>query len=397
MKKRIFALILTIVIALSCVTMAFAATPVIKKTKYEGSGIVEVDFQKAVQYKNAKVTVKDSNKKSYTVTIKEKDSDDIKFYVKGIKSSSKYTYNISGVRSGKSGSYVTVSGTFTTPSAKLAVKKAAYDSKDKELEIDFNSKVQYKNLKVTVKDANGKTYTTKVVDKDDDELDVSIKGLAAGKKYTYTISGIRKKGTTTYGSLSGTFSTPAAATAKLAVKKAAYDSKDKELEFDFNSKVQYKNLKVTVKDANGKTYTTKVVDKDDDELDVSIKGLAAGKKYTYTISGIRKKGTTTYGSLSGTFSTPAAATKPSIKKVEYDKKDKELEIDFNSKVQYKNLKVTVKDTKGKAYTVKVLEKDNDSIDTRVTLTKGTKYTVTVSGVRLANKGSYISVSKTFTA
>ncbi|MCM1365166.1 MAG: hypothetical protein NC122_10090 [Faecalibacterium sp.] len=398
MKRKILALVLTVIIALSCVTVSFAATPVIKKTAYKGSGVVEVDFQKNVQYKNVKVTVKDSNKKSYTVTIKEKDSDDIKFYVKSIKSSTKYTYSISGVRSGKSGNYVTVSGSFTTPAAstKLTVKKAAYDSKDKELELDFSAKVQYKNLKVTVKDSAGKTYTTKVVDKDDDELDISVKGLAAGKKYTYTVSGIRKKGASSYGSLTGTFTTPAAST-KLTVKKAAYDSKDKELELDFSAKVQYKNLKVTVKDSAGKTYTTKVVDKDDDELDISVKGLAAGKKYTYTVSGIRKKGASSYGSLTGTFTTPAASTKPTIKSAKYDREDKELEVDFSTKVQYKNLKVTVKDSKGKSYTVKITEKENDSLELRVTLTKGTKYTVTVSGVSLYNKGNYVSVSKTFTA
>ncbi|MCM1392595.1 MAG: Ig-like domain-containing protein, partial [Ruminococcus sp.] len=99
----------------------------------------------------------------------------------------------------------------------------------------------------------------------------------------------------------------------------------------------------------------------------------------------------------GTFTTPAASTKPTIKSAKYDREDKELEVDFSTKVQYKNLKVTVKDSKGKSYTVKITEKENDSLELRVTLTKGTKYTVTVSGVSLYNKGNYVSVSKTFTA
>lgn len=204
MKKRIFALILTILIALSCATVSFAATPVIKKTEYKGNGIVEVDFQKNVQYKSAKVTVKDSNKKNCTVTIKEKDNDDLKFYVKGIKNSTKYTYSISGIRSGKSGKYVTVSGSFTTPSAKLAVKKAVYNSKDKELEIDFNSKVQYKNLKVTVKDANGKAYTVNTTEIENNSIETRV-SLTRGKKYTVTVSGVRLANNGSYTSVSKTF------------------------------------------------------------------------------------------------------------------------------------------------------------------------------------------------
>jgi len=398
MKKKIFALIVAAIIAVSTIVPAFAATPVIKKTEYEGSGIVEVDFKKNVQYKNAKVTVKDSAGKSYTASIKSKDSDDLKFYVKSIKAGKTYTYKISGVRSGGSGNYVSVSGTFKTPAAvtKLAVKSAKYDKSDKELEIDFNTKVQYKNLKVTVKDSAGKSYSVKIREKDNDELTVYIKGLAAGKTYTYKISGIRKSGSGSYGSLSGTFKTPAAVT-KLAVKSAKYDKSDKELEIDFNTKVQYKNLKVTVKDSAGKSYSVKIREKDNDELTVYIKGLAAGKTYTYKVSGIRKSGSGSYGSLSGTFKTPAAVTKAAIKAVKYDRSDKELEVDFNAKVQYKNLKVTVKNSAGKACSVKILERDNDSLELRTTLTKGAKYTVTVSGVRLSGKGSYTSVSKTFTA
>lgn len=302
MKKRILTLVLAVILIISTASFAFAATPTIKKTSYKGSGIVEVDFAKDVQYKNLKVTVTDSAKKSYTVTVKEKDKDDVKFYVKGIKSSTKYTYKISGVRNSGSGSYITLTGTFTTP---------------------------------------------------------------------------------------------AATTASLKVKKVSYDSADKELEFDFSTKVQYKNLKVTVTDSAKKSYKTTIVEKDNDELDVRVSGLSEGKSYTYKITGIRKSGTSAYVTLSGTFKTPQK--KLAIKKAEYDREDKELEIDFSTKVQYKNLKVTVKDSAGKACKVTVAEKDNDSIELRATLKKGAKYTVTVSGVRISGSGNYVSLSKTFAA
>ena len=73
-------------------------------------------------------------------------------------------------------------------------------------------------------------------------------------------------------------------------------------------------------------------------------------------------------------------------------------MDFNRKVQYKSLKVTVKDSKGKSYTTKLREKDNDSLEIYVKgLKYGSKYTITVSGVRPSGSGSYGKVSKTFTA
>ena len=58
----------------------------------------------------------------------------------------------------------------------------------------------------------------------------------------------------------------------------------------------------------------------------------------------------------------------------------------------------VKDSAGKSYTAKILEKDSDEMEVRVSgLKKGTKYTVKVSGVRLKSAGgSYGSVSKSIT-
>ena len=61
------------------------------------------------------------------------------------------------------------------------------------------------------------------------------------------------------------------------------------------------------------------------------------------------------------------------------------------------MKVTVKDSAGKACKVTVAEKDNDSIELRASLKNGSKYTVTVSGVRISGSGNYVSLSKTFTA
>ena len=154
MKKKLLALVVSVMTIMATTVPALAATPTIQKTEYEGSGYVEVDFTRNVQYKSAKVTVKDSSGKKYTATIKKKDNDDLLFYVKNIKAGKKYTYTISGVRTGRSGSYKKVSGKFTVPAKnKVTIKSLDYDREDRELEIDFASKVLYKSAKVTVKDS----------------------------------------------------------------------------------------------------------------------------------------------------------------------------------------------------------------------------------------------------
>lgn len=205
MLKRIVALFL-VVMTLTMSMPALAATPVIKKTEYEGSGYVEVDFKKNVQYKNAKVTVKDSSGKKYTAKITEKDSDDMTFKINSFKTGKTYTYTISGVRSGKSGKYVSIKGTVKIPAAKkVTIKELEYDRGDRELELEFNRKVQYKSLKVTVKDSSGNKYTTKILDKENDGLEIYVKGLKKGKKYTVTVSKVRPSGSGTYKSVSKTF------------------------------------------------------------------------------------------------------------------------------------------------------------------------------------------------
>ena len=205
MKKFVSAL-LALVMMLSIAVPAMAATPTIKKAEYEGSGYVEVDFKKDVQYKKAKVTVKDSSGKSYKASIKEKDEDDLTFKVSSIAAGKTYKYTISGVRSGKSGKYVSVSGTFKVPEAKkVSIKELDFDYGDKELEIEFSGKVQYKNLKVKVKDSKGKSYTVKLREKDSDSLEVRVSGLKKNKKYTVTVSGVRPKGSGSYGSVSSSF------------------------------------------------------------------------------------------------------------------------------------------------------------------------------------------------
>lgn len=205
MKKWIAILLALALLALNTMP-ALAAAAAIKKVEYEGSGYVEVDFKKNVKYKNAKVSVVDSDGKSYKVSIKEKDKDDLTFKVSSIAAGKTYGFVISGVRAGKSGSYGSVKGTFSVPEAKkLAIKELDYDRGDRELEIDFTTKVQYKGLKVQVKDASGKSYSVKIREKDSKGVEVRISGLEKGVTYGVKISGVCVKGSGSYGSVVGSF------------------------------------------------------------------------------------------------------------------------------------------------------------------------------------------------
>ena len=206
MKRRFLAMLLAVMLLALCASPAMAAAPKVKKTEYEGNGVVEVDYtsQKAT-YKGVKVVVKDADGKTLTAKIIEKDKDDITFKVTGLKADSKYTYTISGVRKGKSGSYGKVSGSFKTPSDDPTIKKVKYDKTDKELEIDFATKVQFKGLKVTVKNASGKALKVSKIEKGDDDLEMKVSGMKKGKKYTVTVSGVRVKGVGSYVSVKKTF------------------------------------------------------------------------------------------------------------------------------------------------------------------------------------------------
>ena len=206
MKKRMISMVLALAMILSLSVTVMAAAPVVEKTEYEGNGFVEVEFTRKVQYKNAKVTVKNAAGKKMTAIITEKDDDELTFHVKGLKSGAKYSYTISGVRAGRSGRYQSISGTFKVPNRDPLIKEIEYDAKDREMEIEFVKRVQYRNLKVTIRDAAGNTVKCRIDEKNAKEIELVIPGgLKHGAKYTVTISGIRPRGSGSYGTVQGIF------------------------------------------------------------------------------------------------------------------------------------------------------------------------------------------------
>lgn len=180
------------------------------------------------------------------------------------------------------------------------------------------------------------------------------------------------------------------------IRKAEYEDNGR-VEVDFNSRVSYQNVKVTVKDDKGAGYSTRINEKDNDDLTFTIRNFKTGRTYTYTISGVRKNGEKSYGKVTGKVTIPAPSTTPKVKEVDYDRNDKEVEFEFAAKVQWKGAKVTITDG-SKNYVTRIIEKDSDSIEVKVSkLTPGKKYTYKISGVSIKNSGSYKAISGTFAA
>ncbi|MCM1106434.1 MAG: hypothetical protein NC355_05770 [Blautia sp.] len=187
-----------------------------------------------------------------------------------------------------------------------------YDDYKTEIEVEFTSKVQWRqNAKISsVKDNKGETYKGYLTDMDDDDCEIYIKGIKYGRTYTIKISGIKERGAASYGSVTVKAKVPKKSST-LKVKKIEYDEDydDGRMEYsvdiEFNKNVQHKSDSyVLIKDKNGKSYSTKdtYADWDDDECEVYLsKGLEYGETYTYEIVNVRAKGEEKYSTLKGNF------------------------------------------------------------------------------------------------
>lgn len=109
----VFAMIMSLAAA-----PVFAAAPSKERVKYLGSGKVEVDFYGDVDYRNSKVTVKDTSGKKYSAYIYDRDDDELKFKINKYKSGKTYKFTISGIRNQGTSKYKSVSSSFK-------IKKAA--------------------------------------------------------------------------------------------------------------------------------------------------------------------------------------------------------------------------------------------------------------------------------
>lgn len=100
--------------------------------------------------------------------------------------------------------------------ADASIKKINYKGAGK-VQVVFSDTVSYGDVKVSVKDNSGDTYTATVKSKNSTSMQFIIKNCAVGKTYKFTISGVNK------GKVSGNFSIitkkKATTTAKNTAKK----------------------------------------------------------------------------------------------------------------------------------------------------------------------------------
>ena len=183
--------------------------------------------------------------------------------------------------------------------ATAAIRSVEYEGRGR-VEVEFKRNVQYKNLKLVVKDAKKKTVKATVAGFDEDDLVFVVDDVKPNAKYTFTISGVRAGRSGGYGKVTGSFKTPDES--KPVIENVDYDAEDEQLEIEFMGRVEYKNARVAVKSAKGKKLVAEIDYKKSDEMEVYVEGIVLGEKYTVTVSGVRRKGSTgNYGSVSYTF------------------------------------------------------------------------------------------------
>lgn len=149
-KKRFTGLLtaMTVFAAMSLqAAPAMAKTPSTEEIKYEGRGVVEVEFYGDVEWKNPKVTVKDTSGKKYKASIIKYDDDEFDFKIKKYKKNKKYKFRIGKVRVAGTSKYGTVKGSVKIPSDKGKVSRA----KAKKIAIN-NAVKKYNIIRSTVND-----------------------------------------------------------------------------------------------------------------------------------------------------------------------------------------------------------------------------------------------------
>ena len=117
-----------------------------------------------------------------------------------------------------------IGGQLSTFAAAPYIEDIEYNGNGR-VEVDFHGKVQYRNSKIIVKDTSGKKYSVKNVWRDNDEVKFTVKNFKRGKNYIITVKGIKRRGTGSYSSVTGSLNVPKAATGKrisesTALKKA---------------------------------------------------------------------------------------------------------------------------------------------------------------------------------
>lgn len=184
----IAAALLSLVMLVAAVAEGFNSD--IKRSEYEGNGVVEVDFIRDVRYDNPQLTVTDSTGVSVPAVIINTDDDDIKFRIENPVPGETYDYNFSGISSRRGGEAIAAGGSVRVPlEGEVVIRKVQYD-RDGEIEIDFSGTVQYGDVKAAVSSLLGGEFEVVITEKDRDSIEGYVKGLEYGGIYTLTVTGV---------------------------------------------------------------------------------------------------------------------------------------------------------------------------------------------------------------
>ena len=174
------------------------------------------------------------------------------------------------------------------------------------------------------------------------------------------------------------------------------------LEVDFRADVIWGDpAKVSsVKDNKGKKYRGYLCDMDDDGCDIIISNMKHGRTYTIVINGIKSYGSSHFCSLTLKVKVPrhkSSVSSLKISKVRVEDSDGEVDVEFASKVIWKqNPKVvSVKDNKGKSYKGYLTDRDNDECEVFIeNMKSGRTYKIKISGVKARGAASFRTVTIT---
>lgn len=186
----------------------------------------------------------------------------------------------------------------------ITVKDVEYDFdyNDQGFEIDLGTRVNWKSkVSVTVKDNKDTKYKAYITDKDSDECEIYVPNLKANRTYTITINGIKSTSSNSYGSLTIKAKVPKSAN-KGIVKDVDYDYNEKELDIEFKTDVTYKSPKITITSEDGsKTYSARIIEREDDECTIYVKGLKVGSTYRFKLTGVKAEGASKSTAIQGNF------------------------------------------------------------------------------------------------
>lgn len=194
--KKLLSMIILAAMALTLSLPALADAPVVEQVKYEGGGFLEIEFDRDVHYENLTVTAVDMFGAATPATVSDWDEDELDIWLEDAQFEMQYTITVSGVRAGRSGSYETLTVDLTVPpESALFINEIDVDLDDREVDVEFIGRVEYDNVAVTVTDENGNPLDVKILERDDDGLELRVKGLEYGKEYEVTVTGAGRAGT----------------------------------------------------------------------------------------------------------------------------------------------------------------------------------------------------------